>query len=158
MVQRAVRGGKRPSLWCEQLHAVVVEVCDRQQERVVAASVAALFARPHEAHSVGPEKLALTFPRSTDPTSTGHQIPQPAAAASRKAPLAQRRLALQTGGKMCRAWEEVEAITIAAIEGWCVGGGAALVAACDLRIASASARHCPSDATAILIHSPLRQG
>jgi hypothetical protein len=84
MVQRAVRGGKRPSLWCEQLHAVVVEVCDRQQERVVAASVAALFARPHEAHSVGPEKLALTFPRSTDPTSTGHQIPQPAAAASRR--------------------------------------------------------------------------
>lgn len=72
--------------------------------------------------------------------SHGADLKDAETAASRKTPLAQRRLALQTGGKMCRAWEEVEAITIAAIEGWCVGGGAALVAACDLRIASASAR------------------
>jgi len=35
---------------------------------------------------------------------------------------------------MCRAWEAIEPITIVAIEGWCVGGGAALAAACDLRV------------------------
>jgi enoyl-CoA hydratase/carnithine racemase len=46
---------------------------------------------------------------------------------------------MQTGGRMCRAWEELEPLTIAAIEGWCIGGGAALVAACDLRVASEAA-------------------
>ena len=59
---------------------------------------------------------------------------------SREARLAERRLAMQTGGRLCRAWEEIEAMTIAAIEGWCVGGGAALAVACDLRVAGAGAR------------------
>ena len=59
---------------------------------------------------------------------------------SREARLAERRLAMQTGGRLCRAWEEIEAMTIAAIEGWCVGGGAALALACDLRVAGADAR------------------
>jgi enoyl-CoA hydratase/carnithine racemase len=40
---------------------------------------------------------------------------------------------------MCRAWEEIEALTIVAIEGWCVGGGAALAVSCDLRVASRDA-------------------
>lgn len=53
--------------------------------------------------------------------------------------LAQRRLAMQAGGRMCRAWEEIEALTIVAVEGWCVGGGAALAVACDLRVASSAA-------------------
>lgn len=68
--------------------------------------------------------------------SFGADLKDPETAASRKAPLAERRILLQTGGRLCRAWEEIEAITIAAIEGWCVGGGAALAAACDLRIAA----------------------
>ena len=45
----------------------------------------------------------------------------------RDAGLAERRAALKTGGRMCRAWAEIEALTIAAIDGWCVGGGVALV-------------------------------
>ena len=32
-------------------------------------------------------------------------------------PLAQRRLALMTGARMCRAWAEVQALVISAIEG-----------------------------------------
>jgi enoyl-CoA hydratase/carnithine racemase len=40
---------------------------------------------------------------------------------------------------MCEAWEKVDAITIMAIEGWCVGGGAALAVACDLRVMAKSA-------------------
>lgn len=58
---------------------------------------------------------------------------------ARAARLAERRLSMQTGGRMCRAWEELEPLTIAAIEGWCVGGGAALVAACDVRVAAEDA-------------------
>jgi enoyl-CoA hydratase/carnithine racemase len=58
---------------------------------------------------------------------------------ARAARLAERRVSMQTGGRMCRAWEELEPLTIAAIEGWCVGGGAALVAACDVRVAAEDA-------------------
>jgi enoyl-CoA hydratase len=71
--------------------------------------------------------------------SNGADLKDPELSASRRAPLAERRVLMQTGGRMCRAWEEIEAITIAAIEGWCVGGGAALAAACDLRIAADNA-------------------
>ena len=54
--------------------------------------------------------------------------------------LAERRIKLQAGGRLCRAWEEIEPLTIVAIEGWCVGGGTALAAACDLRVASTAAQ------------------
>ena len=71
--------------------------------------------------------------------SLGADLKDAEGAAARKLPLAERRLSLQTGGRMCRAWEEIEALTIVAIEGWCVGGGAALAVACDLRVASRDA-------------------
>ena len=54
-------------------------------------------------------------------------------------PLAQRRLALMTGARMCRAWAEVQALVVSAIEGWCVGGGVALSVATDLRVMGRSA-------------------
>ncbi|MEO8113639.1 MAG: enoyl-CoA hydratase/isomerase family protein [Phenylobacterium sp.] len=44
------------------------------------------------------------------------------------------RRAVMAGPDLCRAWEEIEAVTVAAIEGYCIGGGCALVAACDFRI------------------------
>lgn len=37
------------------------------------------------------------------------------------------------GPKMCRAWQDMDQVTIAAIEGHCVGGGAALVVSLDFR-------------------------
>jgi enoyl-CoA hydratase len=46
---------------------------------------------------------------------------------------------VSAGGDMCRAWERIEVPTLAAIEGFCVGGALALALACDFRIASASA-------------------
>lgn len=55
-------------------------------------------------------------------------------------PLAQRRVLLETGGRMCRAWEEIAPLTLCAVEGWCVGGGVALAVACDLRIAAENSR------------------
>ncbi len=50
------------------------------------------------------------------------------------------RAAVGAGSEMCRAWEAIEAPTLAAIEGYCVGGALALALACDVRIAAASAR------------------
>jgi enoyl-CoA hydratase/carnithine racemase len=48
--------------------------------------------------------------------------------------LLERRRAVQRGPRLCRAWEDLEQMTICAIEGWCVGGGVALAAALDLRV------------------------
>ena len=48
--------------------------------------------------------------------------------------LLESRRAIMAGPDLCRAWEEIEAVTIAAIEGYCIGGGAALVVACDFRV------------------------
>jgi len=50
-----------------------------------------------------------------------------------------RRHALRVGPDMCDAWEALEQLTICAIEGPCIGGGVALVSACDIRIAGRSA-------------------
>ncbi len=44
------------------------------------------------------------------------------------------RQAVMAGPDMCEAWEEIEAVTIAAIEGYCIGGACALAVACDFRI------------------------
>ncbi len=48
--------------------------------------------------------------------------------------LAERRRLLAAGPRMCQTWEDLEPLTLVAIEGWCVGGGAALSVACDLRV------------------------
>ena len=43
------------------------------------------------------------------------------------------------GPKMCKAWQEMDQVTIAAIEGHCIGGGAALVVSLDFRTCGKSA-------------------
>jgi enoyl-CoA hydratase len=46
---------------------------------------------------------------------------------------------LKLGPRLCRAWQEMEQVTIAAIEGFCIGGGVALAAALDFRIMASNA-------------------
>lgn len=48
--------------------------------------------------------------------------------------LIEQRRAVMAGPDLCRAWEEVEAVTICAVEGYCIGGAVALAVACDFRI------------------------
>lgn len=46
----------------------------------------------------------------------------------------------EQGWRMARAMEEMRAVTVARLHGWCVGGGLVVAAACDLRVAARSAR------------------
>jgi len=46
----------------------------------------------------------------------------------------------QQGWRMGRALDEMRAVTVARIHGWCIGGGLIVASGCDLRIAAASAR------------------
>lgn len=50
------------------------------------------------------------------------------------------REAADVGRLMAEALEAMRALTIARIQGWCVGGGLVVAAACDLRVAAQSAR------------------
>jgi len=43
------------------------------------------------------------------------------------------------GPRLCKAWQDMDQVTIAAIEGHCIGGGAALVVALDFRTCGRSA-------------------
>ena len=56
-----------------------------------------------------------------------------------KQSLVERRALASTGERMCQAWENIPALTLCAIEGHCIGGGAALAVATDLRVIGASA-------------------
>ncbi len=46
----------------------------------------------------------------------------------------------QQGWRMGRALDEMRAVTVARLQGWCVGGGLIVAAGCDLRVAARSAR------------------
>ena len=81
---------------------------------------------------------AVVLTGRADNFSMGADLKDPENRGNRTAPLAERRVALMTGARLCRAWEEIQALTISAIEGWCVGGGVALTVATDLRVIGVS--------------------
>jgi enoyl-CoA hydratase len=54
-------------------------------------------------------------------------------------PLGERRRALRIGPAMCRDWYEMAQVTIAAIEGHCIGGGVALGVSLDFRFCGKNA-------------------
>jgi enoyl-CoA hydratase/carnithine racemase len=71
--------------------------------------------------------------------SAGFDLKDPEGKARTAKGLGERRAALQVGPRMCRAWWDMEQVTIAAIEGPCIGGGVALAASLDFRFCGAGA-------------------
>lgn len=71
--------------------------------------------------------------------SAGMDLKDPKSWDPGKQSLAERRSLASTGERMCQAWENIPALTLCAIEGHCIGGGAALAVATDLRVIGASA-------------------
>lgn len=71
--------------------------------------------------------------------SMGFDLRDPESAEVRTLGLAERRKRMAAGPRLCQAWQDVEPVTIAAIEGWYIGGGVALAVACDFRVVGKSA-------------------
>jgi enoyl-CoA hydratase/carnithine racemase len=71
--------------------------------------------------------------------SAGFDLKDVAGAARASLGLGERRRALKAGPRLCAAWHGLEQVTIAAIEGHCIGGGVALAASLDFRIAGDTA-------------------
>ncbi len=71
--------------------------------------------------------------------SAGFDLKEPAGKARGSLPLGQRRVALRNGPRLAKAWYEMDQVTIAAIEGHCIGGGVALAVALDFRFCGRSA-------------------
>ena len=79
---------------------------------------------------------AIILSGRNDNFCLGFDLKDPETIALKSASLIERRHAAAIGRRMCEAWENLEQLTISAIEGWCVGGGVALAVATDLRVIS----------------------
>ena len=85
------------------------------------------------------ELSAIILTGRADIFTAGMDLKDPEAARAREMTVAERRQLVKVGPAACAAWEALEPVTIVAIEGWCVGGGAALAVACDWRVAADNA-------------------
>ena len=72
--------------------------------------------------------------------TAGSDLKDPEMARIVTSSLKEKRKAAQLGATLCRAWESMSQVTIAAIEGFCLGGGVSLTVSCDFRVLGESAR------------------
>ena len=71
--------------------------------------------------------------------TAGFDLKDPEGRARKTMDLGALRRHLKIGPRLTRAWQDMEQITIAAIEGFCVGGGVALAVALDFRVMARNA-------------------
>jgi enoyl-CoA hydratase len=71
--------------------------------------------------------------------SAGFDLKDPEGRSRRTMDLGALRRHLKLGPRLSRAWQEIEQVTIGAIEGFCIGGGVALAVALDFRVMSRAA-------------------
>ena len=77
--------------------------------------------------------LAVILTGTESYFSAGADISASQARAAQPTMLEARR-AIMAGPDLCQAWADIEAVTIAAVEGYCIGGACALAVACDFRV------------------------
>ena len=66
--------------------------------------------------------------------SAGFDLKDPEGRLRKSMDIGSLRRHLKLGPRLSRAWQEMEQITIGAIEGFCIGGGVALAVALDFRV------------------------
>lgn len=71
--------------------------------------------------------------------SAGFDLKDSERAATADDGLGALRRSIAAGPRMCREWYEMAPVTIAAIEGFCIGGGVALAVSLDFRVAARGA-------------------
>jgi enoyl-CoA hydratase len=71
--------------------------------------------------------------------SAGFDLKDPEGRSRQTMDIGSLRRHLKLGPRLSRAWQEMEQVTIAAIEGFCIGGGVALAVALDFRIMASNA-------------------
>lgn len=92
-----------------------------------------------EALAAEPALAAVVLAGRDDHFSFGFDLKDAETAALAALPLAERRRAVATGRRMCAAFAALDCLTVSAVSGRCVGGGLALAAATDLRVAAPGA-------------------
>jgi enoyl-CoA hydratase len=85
------------------------------------------------------ETTAVVLTGSDKIFTAGLDLRDPKILEAMTAPLGTKRQLVSFGPKMCRAWEDMQQITIAAVEGHCVGGGVSIAVSCDFRVMSQAA-------------------
>jgi len=71
---------------------------------------------------------------SDDLFSAGVDLKDPELVAALAEPVALRRRHFEIGPRMCAAWEDLPQVTIACVNGFCIGGGVSLAVSCDFRV------------------------
>src|SRR5215475_12129487 len=71
--------------------------------------------------------------------SAGFDLKDPEGRSRKDMDIGSLRRHLKAGPRLTRAWQDMEQITIGAIEGFCVGGGVALAVALDFRVMASNA-------------------
>ncbi len=85
------------------------------------------------------ETTVVILTGSAKAFSAGFDLKDPEGRARDGLSVGERIHRQRLGPRMCRAWQDMDQVTIAAIEGHCIGGGAALVVSLDFRTCGKSA-------------------
>src|ERR1043166_9649168 len=85
------------------------------------------------------ETTVVILTGSAKAFSAGFDLKDPEGSNRGKLPLGEPLLNQRLGPRLCKAWEQLEQVTIAAIEGHCIGGGAALAVSLDFRFCGKAA-------------------